>query len=837
MIWVNNKQTIRKLAGNTFRANKMRNLFAVLAIMLTTVLFTTLFTSVSSLITSIEESYMRQVGGSTHGGFKRLTEEEYERLSTHDSIKSISYTVILAAAENEELKKRKTEIRFANDEMIAESFFALPTVGRMPKADNELATDTLVLEQLGIPCELGQEVTLEYSVGETHYADTFTLVGYWEGDVILPASQVWLNRNFVELRLEQYEPMYEGDYIGMINADFYFDSSTLIEEKIIRVIEDSGYTTDEIDYGVNWAYIGNSDSTDMGMVLGAFVVGLLVMFCGYLMISNVFAISIEKDIRYYGLLKTVGTTAIQIRNLIYRQALWLCLIGIPLGMLVGYWISIRMVPLILSTLTVNVIRVSLSPLLFVATAMYGILTVFFSVSKPSKVAGRVSPIEALRTNDGEQTEKEATRKSGGVSIWRMALSNMMRNKKKMNLVVTSLSLSLIILNATYSLANNFDMESYLEMMISNDFVAADVSYFNVYSGLNEKKNLDKGIASEFREAAGIETLNQIYFQENVAKFDERLKELPAKVDQALDMGSDWIQCMQQEIDQKLIIQHAYGLDVGVWEHMTVYDGRLDLEKLSTGEYVVVSPYDHEGKVFYYQVGDKVQITTADKKQKEYEVLAVASLPYNMSIRHSHYIPLEFYLPGEIFVAEIADVGPLLITLDMADEYKAEMEAFLEEYCSKINPNVQYESREAYIEEFEDTQRAYRIVGIVLSILLAVIGMMNFANTIITSIFARKREIAMLQSIGMTGKQVNRLLVSEGLFYTIFTVAFALTVGTAIGMAAVSLLSGAQFLTMNYTVIPSLVCIPFLVILSGLIPYFSQRMMRRKSVVERLRECE
>jgi len=115
--------------------------------------------------------------------------------------------------------------------------------------------------------------------------------------------------------------------------------------------------------------------------------------------------------------------------------------------------------------------------------------------------------------------------------------------------------------------------------------------------------------------------------------------------------------------------------------------------------------------------------------------------------------------------------------------------------------------------------------------------MNFANTIITSIFARKREIAMLQSIGMTGKQVNRLLISEGLFYIVFTVAFALTVGTGIGMAAVQMISGASFLTMNYTVIPSFMCIPFLVLMSGLIPYVSQCMMRRKSVVERLRECE
>lgn len=836
MIWVNNKQTIRKLAGNTFRANKMRNLFAVLAIMLTTVLFTTLFTSVSSLITSMEESTMRQVGTSAHGGFKRLTEEQYERLRTHDSIKSISYTVLLAVAENEELRKRPAEIRFANDEVVAESSFALPTVGRMPKEDNELATDTLVLAQLGIPCELGQEVTLEYSVGEKRYTDTFTLVGYWEGDAVSAAGWVWLNRGFVEKRLENYESIDAWDYVGKINADFYFGSSSFIEEKIIRVIEDSGYTTDEIDYGVNWAYIGNSDSTDMGMVVGALLIGLLVMFCGYLIISNVFAISIAKDIRYYGLLKTVGTTAKQIKSLIRRQVLWLCLLGIPLGMAVGYLMSNEIVPLVLSTLNVEVIKVSLSPLLFALTALYAILTVIISTSKPAKLAGRVSPIEALRTNDGEQTSKRTTKKSGGVSIWRMALSNMMRNKKKMTLVVLSLSLSLIILNATYSTINSLDMEGYVANMIGNDYMAADTSYFSFY--VQEKEMLDKDFSNLFSDFTGIEKLDDVYFLESNTYVDEHLKKLPEEVAKVYDLDADYAERMRYELEEApMLNQHIYGLDSGLWERLTVHAGELDLEKLSTGEYVVAAPFDEDGKVFCYQVGDKVQLTTADKQQKEYEVLAVASLPYCLGIRHFHGIQLEFFLPGEVFVTEIADRGPLLTTLDVADEYKPDMDAFLEEYCSKINPNVHYESRESYIEEFEGTQRAYRIVGIVLSILLAVIGIMNFANTIITSIFARKREIAMLQSIGMTGKQVNRLLINEGLFYTIFTVVFALTAGTAIGMAAVSLLSGAQFLTMNYTVIPSLVCIPFLVLLSGLIPYLSQRTMQRKSVVERLRECE
>ncbi|MEG1062074.1 MAG: ABC transporter permease, partial [Oscillospiraceae bacterium] len=175
MLKVNNKKTIRKLAASSFRANKLRNLFAVIAIILTTVLFTGLFTVAGSLLSSMEESTMRQVGSNFHGGFKYLTAEQYDKLKTHPDIKSISYSVVLGVAENEKLAKRPTEIRYANDEIEAAAMFSLPTTGRLPQNEDELATDTLVLERLGIPAELGQKVTLEYSVGGEKRTDSFTL--------------------------------------------------------------------------------------------------------------------------------------------------------------------------------------------------------------------------------------------------------------------------------------------------------------------------------------------------------------------------------------------------------------------------------------------------------------------------------------------------------------------------------------------------------------------------------------------------------------------------------------------------------------------------------------
>lgn len=83
MIKVDNKKAIKKLANNSFKANKLRNIFAIAAIVLTTVMFTTLFTVGMSMKDSLEESTMRQTGGKAHGSFKYLTQEKYDRLKSH----------------------------------------------------------------------------------------------------------------------------------------------------------------------------------------------------------------------------------------------------------------------------------------------------------------------------------------------------------------------------------------------------------------------------------------------------------------------------------------------------------------------------------------------------------------------------------------------------------------------------------------------------------------------------------------------------------------------------------------------------------------------------------
>ncbi|MEG1756275.1 MAG: ABC transporter permease, partial [Clostridia bacterium] len=118
------------------------------------------------------------------------------------------------------------------------------------------------------------------------------------------------------------------------------------------------------------------------------------------------------------------------------------------------------------------------------------------------------------------------------------------------------------------------------------------------------------------------------------------------------------------------------------------------------------------------------------------------------------------------------------------------------------------------------------------------GVMNFINTVVTSIVSRRRELAMLQSIGMTGRQTQTMLIFEGLIYTVFTAVFALSVGSVLGYLAIEgLTGGGLYMSLHFTVLPSLLCLPILAALSVLVPDCTGRSLHRDSIVERLREAE
>ena len=152
--------------------------------------------------------------------------------------------------------------------------------------------------------------------------------------------------------------------------------------------------------------------------------------------------------------------------------------------------------------------------------------------------------------------------------------------------------------------------------------------------------------------------------------------------------------------------------------------------------------------------------------------------------------------------------------------------------------MSYQSRMTFEKEFAGLRMTFGLVGGALSLILGLIGILNFANVIITSVAMRKRELAILQSIGMTSRQMIRMLTDEGLIYAALTALFASTAGSVICWAGVKLLTNQMwFFKWHFTVLPILVCVPLMAVIAVLIPYICGRSTVKHSIIERLGVAE
>ena len=350
---VANRKAIARLSARSLRADKKRNLVAICAIVLTATLFTALFAVGGGVMNAMQEATMRMVGTSAHGGFKFLTQQQYDIVAADEKVRDISYNIILGGAENEELAKTYTEIRYT-EEKSARWGFSMPTTGTLPVEKYDLATDTAVLDALGVPHRLGESVELTYTARGVRHTQRFTLCGFWEGNVALGAHEAFVSRAYSDeaVPVATVPPYESGDlsFAGTINPSLWFSSSWDIEGQMEALKERCGFDS-RVNEGVNWAYAGESvDYTTL--VLVAMMLLLILGSC-YLIIYNVFQISVSRDIRFYGLLKTIGTTPRQLRRLVRRQAYSLCLAGIPLGLGLGFLVGWVLMPVILSSTTIS----------------------------------------------------------------------------------------------------------------------------------------------------------------------------------------------------------------------------------------------------------------------------------------------------------------------------------------------------------------------------------------------------------------------------------------------------------------------------------------------------
>ena len=369
---VSNRKCIRRLSVASFKAAKIRNFITIAAIALTTILFTVIFTVFMSVKHGFEQSNFRMVGTYSHGGFKYLTKEQVEELKDDPLIQEYGLRTVCGMPNKAPFHKSHVEIGYS-DENAAKWGFLEPKEGRFPKeGTNEAATDLRVLSLLGVEPVIGNEFPITFMVDGEETTETFILCGYWDYDEVAMANEVLIPYSRVQEIFDKLGTQGNDGMTGRFNMDVMFKNASHIEENMKTVLERHGYQTEGRDQGdnfipigVNWGYVTTQfeDSIDPGTVLALVVVMLLIMFTGYLIIYNIFQISVGGDVRFYGLLKTIGTTGRQIKRILSQQALLLSMVGIPIGIVLGYGMGVIINGIVVSQLNVA-LAYSVSPVIF-----------------------------------------------------------------------------------------------------------------------------------------------------------------------------------------------------------------------------------------------------------------------------------------------------------------------------------------------------------------------------------------------------------------------------------------------------------------------------------------
>ncbi len=894
MLKVANKKCIRKLSRKSIKASGNRNVIAVAAIALTAMLFTALFTISMTLVTSYEQATFRQVGGDFHGTFKNITEEQVKELSDDPLAKKAGARLFLGMPEEAPFNKAHVEVSYM-DENCAEGYFCTPENGRLPQeGTNEIACDTRILSLLGVEPKIGAEINLTYKLGSMTASpipvtDTFTLSGWWEYDPAGMASQAIVPRSYADKILSGYVRKGDNDLTGSWVLNIHLKNARHIEEDLKTILANHGYQSDDINQdnyvgiGVNWAYTGAqlSANADPTTVIGIVGMLLLIIFTGYLIIYNIFQISVTNDIRFYGLLKTIGTTSKQIRAMIRAQAFTLSAIGIPIGLILGYFAGVGIAPMIVSKLSAMSYKASVSPVIFLGGTLFSLLTVYISCRKPGKIAGRVSPVEAVRYTEGANTKrrKKPRRSQKGAKISRMAFANLGRNRVKTVLVTVSLALAVVLMQVTYMFTTGFDMDKYLRTWVVTDFIMAHADYFQTGKNFGSEDNaLPEEAIEAVNAEGGVTESGRIYgqvsgVQEFVTEDWFRASRNKFMNDEVLDMMLE----TKERTPEGLITDNVlmYGMEKLPLDHLKVVAGDTtplyDPSQNAIAAVYSVNDYDevHEDSQ-WADVGDKVKLRYVDEWESfdlrtgqtftpeqletmekdpelfnyigsrakkfhevEYTVAACVVVPHPMSYRY--YGSDQFVLNSEVFKRDTGTSSVMTYLFNTTPESNAHYEEFMKDYTENVNTLLDYESKQSYADEFNGFRNMFLMLGGLLSFVIGLVGVLNFFNAILTGILTRRREFAVLQAVGMTGQQLKQMLIYEGVCYAGMALAASFILSLAFGpMMGEVMTSMFWFFTYRFSLLPIACIAPLFLLMGLLLPLITHRFANRQSIVERIR---
>lgn len=793
-------KTLTNLVKGNLKSSKAKSVLICITIMLTTTLLTSVGIICNNWLKTNKAATI-EYSGSFEGIYKRVNKDKLDIIKNNASIDQYGIYKAIGTSQYEDSNlgliyadntiKNMANIKFED--------------GTMPEKENEIAIESGYLNLLNNGAKIGDKIKLSYeslSTGEIKEKE-FILSGILQTSDISKAqksySAIISKSYFVSEEVDENTKY--NVYINIVKPKKL--TADEVKESILSIAKNMGI--EEYDVRINTDYI-NASNPDPQVIAGGIVVALIIILSSMLVIYSIFYVSVINKVHEYGKLRAVGATKRQIRKIILREGFILSCISIPLGIAIGYLIG---QVVILKALKMDRYGVGgMNIFIAIGVAVITVISVLLSLLKPMKMACNISPVEAMRY-DGNDSKQKKRKGYEEINLKKITFANLSRNKKRTVITLLSLSLSGILFIVASTIMNCMNPEN-----MAKDHSLGDITVYLDNYDWNED---------------GSNNLYDIQANNPLGKeMCERLENIPG-VKKINMEKSAWASIDIGAGEKNL--EDIQGFDKEFYDELSEHlvEGEINKEALESGEGLV---YTHPSyaKEIGIKVGSTQVITIYDGKdsyKKEFTVLALVDIG-GASIR----------IPKSVMDSLIKTDTTIRVGL----EIKKDMLKSVEEEIKNITDNDEYLSYGTLEDSIETYKKSMAITSVLiysLVIIIGVIGLMNLINTMITSIITRKRELGILQAIGLSDKQLVKMLQIEGLFYTVGTLLITLTLGNILGYIAVIIFrnTGASYAIYDYPLTQTIIMIVAITLVQILITYMVTNNFKKDSLVDRIRYSE
>ena len=609
--------------------------------------------------------------------------------------------------------------------------------GTLPESADEIAVTKAFLDRIGLSRSVGDRISLNLGDGEKEYM----LCG------ILPAEDsndsVFVSQAYIDNKVSA--PAYSA-YIRLKGSDGW--SKAAIQDELSALCGELGIEPRQMQFSTYYFSLIEQRSSQYMTIIAS--VSLIVALAAVLVIYSLFYVSIAGKTNEYGRLRTIGTTGKQVKRTVFREGLSLSAAGIPIGISAGTAAGYVLVP--------EGFHIPMVLVIAAVTALFIYLCVMIAVMKPARLAAHVTPVEAVRyvAGNNDVTFKHTQGLHRPLSAGNLAFLNFARNKKKTALTILSLGVCGILLMAGSAYFNSIDPVKmarrsfpYGEIRLELGDYGPQAHHSEQYSEL-QKSNL---LTEDFRESIrGIDGVEGVKTYQGTV------------LDVHMPTG-----------DIEPIVSEAYTPDSVKMLEQYLVDGTADPQELLDNNGILIENGPQWEETFGWEaaVGDELQIE-AGGQTRTVKVMGIVdgNIPYGGY--DTLFIPLEML--SKMVPVENLNYQFIVDTDDskwetVKDEIQKIIPPASTLYVSTLN-----EWTSAYREKLLN----YRIPVYVFVMFIGVFGMINLLNTLITNILTRKRELGIMQAVGLSGRQLSKMLLIEGMFYTLGVLLLSVSFGTLVG---------------------------------------------------------